>query len=103
LWLQLLGSKEWNASKKISVFLSMNDEISTVDILQSAFMANKECYIPRYAGSTMDMLRLYSWQDYESLPETSWKIKQPADEDNRESAFESGTLIAGDREFLRLM
>jgi len=68
----------------------MNDEINTEDILQSALKANKECFIPRYADSTMDMLRLQSWNDYESLPETSWKIKQPAEVDNRESALESG-------------
>ena len=50
----------------------------------------------------MDMVRLYSMADYESLPETSWHIKQPLEEDEREEALQSGTtggvsLTATDR------
>ena len=41
-------------------------------------------------GATMEMIRLYSWEDYESLPETSWKIKQPRDDEVRENALETG-------------
>ena len=36
------------------------------------------CFIPRYVGPNMDMLQLYSMEDYASLPLTKWKIKQPA-------------------------
>ena len=38
----------------------------------------------------MEMVRLYSMDDYDKLPETSWKIKQPADDEVREDALESG-------------
>lgn len=71
----------------------MSDEVNTESILQLALSSNKECFIPRYVGSTMEMLKLRSWDDYQTLPETSWKIKQPADDDNsRESALETGLL-----------
>ena len=41
----------------------------------------------------MDMLRLADYQDFLSLPETAWKIKQPADDDNsRAEAMEDGGL-----------
>ena len=42
----------------------------------------------------MDMLHLRSYQDYMSLPETAWKIKQPPDDDEtgREEALEGGGL-----------
>ena len=40
------------------------------------------------------MLHLRSYQDYMSLPETAWKIKQPPDDDEtgREEALEGGGL-----------
>ena len=37
------------------------------------------------------MVRLTSWEDYLSLPTTSWNIKQPPESDaNRENALSSG-------------
>lgn len=88
---QLLELAQWKSSKKISIFLSLSEEINTEEILQSALQSNKECFIPRYIGPNMDMLRLYSWQDYEELPKTRWNIKQPPDDDtSRESALDSG-------------
>jgi len=69
----------------------MPDEICTTDILRAALSANKDCFIPRYVGSVMDMVKLHSWEDFLSLPETLWKIKQPADDDvARESATDAG-------------
>ena len=56
------------------------------------FLAGKKCYIPRYVGEKMDMVRLNSLADYESLPLTKWKIKQPPDDDVREDALETGTV-----------
>ena len=46
-------------------------------------------------GSEMSMLRVHSMSDLLSLPETKWKIKQPADDDtSREDALETGSLIS---------
>jgi hypothetical protein len=38
----------------------------------------------------MKMVKLNSWQDYCDLPETKWKIKQPADDDIRPDALDTG-------------
>jgi len=71
----------------------MADEICSEDILHAALTANKDCFIPRYVGPVMDMVKLHSWEDFVSLPETSWKIKQPAvDDSSRESATDAGIL-----------
>eukprot|EP00121_Abeoforma_whisleri_P008814 Awhi_evm1s8096 len=54
----------------------------------------RACYVPWYSPDTMKFLRLDSLEDYESLPLTAWKIKQPTDRDAeiREEALESGNL-----------
>ena len=76
---QLFSCEKWQTCQRLSLFLNMADEIGTADILRAALSANKDCFIPRYIGRTMDMVKLHSWEDFMSLPETSWKIKQPAD------------------------
>ncbi|KAB7495945.1 5-formyltetrahydrofolate cyclo-ligase [Armadillidium nasatum] len=85
---------QYQNCKRISIFLNMSDEIQTLGILKDAFKMNKICFIPRYDSSSnhMDMVRINSWQDFESLPETKWKIKQPLLEDKRETALSSGGL-----------
>lgn len=84
---------KYRESKRISIFLSMSDEIKTFDILENAFKSNKQVFIPKYVGEKMDMVRLRSMADYDDLPETSWHIKQPADDDvSRENAIETGGL-----------
>ena len=90
---QLLSSEKWKSCQRLSLFLNMTDEICTVDILRAALSANKECFIPWYVGPVMDMVKLHSWEDFASLPETSWRIKQPAvDDSSRESATDAGIL-----------
>ena len=40
----------------------------------------------------MKMVLLKSWADFESLPETKWKIKQPAEDDVRPDAIDIGSI-----------
>lgn len=38
----------------------------------------------------MEMLRIKSLEDYDSLPKTKWNIKQPETAEGREEALMSG-------------
>ena len=40
----------------------------------------RDCFIPRYIGPNMDMVKLHSMDDMLSLPVTSWNIHQPSGE-----------------------
>ncbi|PFX27599.1 5-formyltetrahydrofolate cyclo-ligase [Stylophora pistillata] len=55
-------------------------------------MIIRECFIPRYIGPNMDMVKLHSMEDMISLPVTSWNIQQPAEDDEREEAKKKGGL-----------
>lgn len=89
---ELLGMEEYKSSKRISVYLSMPSEVQTEGILKDIFETKKECFIPRYIGPNMDMVKLHSMEDMQSLPATSWNIQQPAEDDEREEAISSGGL-----------
>ncbi|TSK53833.1 5-formyltetrahydrofolate cyclo-ligase [Bagarius yarrelli] len=70
------------SSHRVAVFLSMHDEICTEAILQHVLSSGKVCFIPgtRATATTWTcMLRLNSMEDMNSLPVTSWNIRQPAD------------------------
>lgn len=74
---KFLATEEYQSSKRISVYLSMPTEVDTEKILEDIFTSGRMCFIPRYEGPTMDMLRVYSMEDINSLPKTKWNIKQP--------------------------
>ena len=88
-----MGLEQWTTSCRVAVFMSMKDEIQTNDILRACLNSQKICFIPRYDDKTMDMVRVHSIEDAEQLPETAWKIKQPAaDDKTRENALETGIV-----------
>jgi len=90
----LLCHPKYLASNSISIYVHMNTEISTRDIIQHAFQTNKHVFIPRYSSTSMDMVRLYSLDDLDSLPMTKWNIRQPSlDDNNREIATNNIDLI----------
>ncbi|GAB6019583.1 hypothetical protein CHUAL_001152 [Chamberlinius hualienensis] len=93
---KLFNHDVYKKSQRISVFLSMDDEIRTLDILKKMFEDGKLVFIPRYSNKLgrMDMVLLNDWDDYEKLPTTRWNIKQPPVDDNRLEALskDSGGL-----------
>ncbi|XP_014228042.1 5-formyltetrahydrofolate cyclo-ligase [Trichogramma pretiosum] len=89
---KLISLPEYQSSQRISIFLSTPEEVDTVNILEDIFNKNKEVFVPRYNGKTMEMVKLYSMEDYEKLPLTKWNIKQPTIQEIRERAFENGGL-----------
>ena len=48
------------------------------------------CGICRYSKAGMQMVKLSSMNDWETLPVTSWGIKQPRLKDERDDALETG-------------
>lgn len=93
---KLFKHPKYISCERIAVFLSMQDEVRTEEILQDVFLQGKACFIPKYQSAEsnrMDMVRLSSLQDLASLPLTSWNIRQPADDDHsREEALATGGL-----------
>ncbi|GAB0096930.1 5-formyltetrahydrofolate cyclo-ligase [Sergentomyia squamirostris] len=89
---KVVALPEFKAAKRISVYLSTDAEVDTVELLKEMFNQKKVVYVPTYHKTTMEMVKLNDFADYEGLPLTSWKIKQPKWSDNRESALESGGL-----------
>lgn len=47
----------------------------------------------RYDGDGMEMVRLHSLEDWENLPLTKWKIKQPLVSEKRENALDTGICV----------
>nr|CAD7449224.1 unnamed protein product [Timema bartmani] len=91
---KLLSLPEYQKSNRVSVYLHMDDEVRTSHILEDIFHTGKICFIPRYATDSthMDMLRVNTLQELESLPLTKWNIRQPLISDERENALNSGGL-----------
>ncbi|KAM8889719.1 5-formyltetrahydrofolate cyclo-ligase [Synchiropus picturatus] len=92
---KLFQHPRYQSCERIAVFLSMEDEVRTEEIIKDVFKLGKSCFIPRYerGSNHMDMLKLHSLEDMRSLPVTSWNIQQPAEDDSsREEALAAGGL-----------
>ncbi|XP_020756333.2 5-formyltetrahydrofolate cyclo-ligase isoform X1 [Odocoileus virginianus] len=85
---------EYQKSKRVSIFLSMPDEIETEEIIKDIFRQGKTCFIPRYQvqSNHMDMVKLASPEEIASLPRTSWNIQQPGEDAVLEEALSTGGL-----------
>lgn len=91
---KVIAHSQYQNSKRISIFLSMQDEIETEEIIKDIFKQGKICFIPRYQfhSNHMDMVRLTSPEEVALLPKTSWNIHQPGEGDVREEALSTGGL-----------
>ncbi|XP_068193483.1 5-formyltetrahydrofolate cyclo-ligase [Antennarius striatus] len=92
---KLLRHPKYASCRRIAVFVSMDDEVCTEEIIKDVFKWGKSCFIPRYESNSnhMDMLKLNSLQDMQTLPLTAWSIRQPSEEDSsREEALAAGGL-----------
>jgi 5-formyltetrahydrofolate cyclo-ligase len=92
---KLLKNQNFINSKRIAIYLSLEREVNTKQILNYCLNNGKKCFIPKYDPKSRDMdcVELYSMQDFEDLPLTKWQIKQPLiDDKNRAEALTSGGL-----------
>uniref|UniRef100_A0A8D2IF30 5-formyltetrahydrofolate cyclo-ligase n=1 Tax=Urocitellus parryii TaxID=9999 RepID=A0A8D2IF30_UROPR len=89
---RVMAHSQYQNSKRISIFLSMQDEIETEEIIKDIFQQGKICFIPRYQfqSNHMDMVKLESPEEISLLPKTSWNIHQPGEDDVREEALSTG-------------
>ncbi|XP_006870963.1 PREDICTED: 5-formyltetrahydrofolate cyclo-ligase [Chrysochloris asiatica] len=91
---KVIAHSQYQKSKRISIFLSMHDEIETEELIKDIFQRGKTCFIPQYQSqsSHMDMVKLASPEEISLLPKTSWNIHQPAEGEVREEALSTGGL-----------
>ncbi|KAM4826474.1 5-formyltetrahydrofolate cyclo-ligase [Thomomys bottae] len=91
---KVTAHSRYQCSQRVAIFLSMQDEVDTEEIVQDIFRQGKTCFIPRYEAHSnhMDMVRLASADEIPLLPRTSWNIAQPAPGEAREEALATGGL-----------
>ncbi|KAI8356646.1 5,10-methenyltetrahydrofolate synthetase [Blakeslea trispora] len=86
---QLQQLDHFKNSKNISVYISMpHGEIMTREIIHHILNSDKHCYIPRCYKNTMDMVRVTTIEDFESLPINKWNIPEPPIDQPRQNALE---------------
>ncbi|KAL5463438.1 hypothetical protein EMCRGX_G032333 [Ephydatia muelleri] len=51
---------------------------------------SRKCFVPRFDGTGMHMLRVHSFEDYNTLPLNKWNISQPESCDGREEGVSAG-------------
>ncbi|XP_040131059.1 5-formyltetrahydrofolate cyclo-ligase isoform X2 [Ictidomys tridecemlineatus] len=92
---KVMAHSQYQNSKRISIFLSMQDEIETEEIIKDIFQQGKICFIPRYQfqSNHMDMVKLESPEEIFLLPKTSWNIHQPGEDDVREEALSTDMAV----------
>ncbi|KAI9204072.1 5, 10-methenyltetrahydrofolate synthetase-like protein [Polychytrium aggregatum] len=83
---------QYRRAQNVCVYISMKGEISTQGIIEALFAEGKNCYIPRWHGDVMDMVKLKSLEDYRSLPLNRWNIPEPDHSEVRENALEANGL-----------
>ncbi|PAA64180.1 hypothetical protein BOX15_Mlig017521g3 [Macrostomum lignano] len=93
---KLLASDRYRSAKRISVYLSMPEEVDTAGIVADIFNSGRRLFVPRYSrGGGMEMLAVSGREDLASLPVTKWGIRQPGLEPGspaREEGLENGGL-----------
>ena len=78
---RILSSRAFDSARRVSVYLSTPEELCTDRIVEAGLAAGKAIFVPQYGKHLkhgMEMLRLYSLEDFRSLSLTRWNIRQPA-------------------------
>ncbi|KAL0820648.1 hypothetical protein ABMA28_006482 [Loxostege sticticalis] len=88
---KLINHPFYKSSKRISLFMSTDQEIDTAPIIDHIRAKGAAAFVPQYAGGKMKMLRLETG-DEQSMPLTRHGIQQHGKDQPRDDALESGGL-----------
>ncbi|XP_074602685.1 methenyltetrahydrofolate synthetase [Brevipalpus obovatus] len=106
---QLINHELFQKAKRVSIFLSMPEELNTIPIVKKIFEQEKKCFIPRiiFGSQRMDMVLMSTAEEIDALPVGKYGLRQPATVETE--AIESGGLdlmimpgVAFDKEGHRL-
>lgn len=90
---KLVALPEYKNSRRVSVFLSREDEVSTDEIVIDLLKSNKSCYIPKQlTGDDMEMVKIESVEELKTLSKNSFGIREVSVSEEREDALASGGL-----------
>ncbi|CEG69819.1 Putative 5-formyltetrahydrofolate cyclo-ligase [Rhizopus microsporus] len=85
--------EQFKNAKNVSVYISMpTGEVITTNIIHHLLRSGKNCFIPRCTKTHMDMVKINSIEDFNSLPVNKWKIPEPPLDQDRENALETEGL-----------
>lgn len=78
---EILSSKEYKEAKKIFVYVSLKDEVDTIELIRAALGDNKEVFVPYVISKDEGMIavKIKSLEDLES---GSYGILEPKDISN---------------------
>lgn len=79
---------EYQAAKNVSVFISKEGsaEIDTTPLISAILQSNKRCFVPICSTETrMNMVRVYSMEDLNSLPLNTMGIREPISAEGRDT------------------
>lgn len=77
------GMQAYQRSTTIFCFLSMPQEVQTMNFIDRCFHDGKRIFVPKIVGSKssdMQVLELMSISDIETFPKNSWGIPEPSSE-----------------------
>lgn len=89
---------EFEAAPQVVLYMHIEGEVQTTELLRASFASGKAVYLPRVAGrkpGDMRMVRIDDEADLASLTANSWGIREPRDVDRRED-FLLGRPVALD-------
>ncbi|KAG8846976.1 5,10-methenyltetrahydrofolate synthetase [Tulasnella sp. 330] len=81
-------------SKAVSCYLSIPGEVDTSSLVLSILRSGKKLFVPKVEAGKLHMVRLYGEEDFRTLRQGVWGIKEPAwdwESQRRESATDESS------------
>ncbi|RUS89067.1 hypothetical protein EGW08_003178 [Elysia chlorotica] len=89
---KVVSSEIFKNSNRISIFLSMKDEINTYPVVQSILEMGKQCFIPNCNGTDMIMVPFKSFDEEKTFTKSHFGVSQPAKFEPDQDANKSGGI-----------